>query len=729
MRIFLLNVALLISGILFGQREKLDSIQAALPTLTTDSMRLANYNAQYSQYRLLKQNDSALIVAYQMEAEALKSGVPEFFVWSQELVSIGHYITGNQDTMAVIMIDAISKVPKDDTIAMKRANLSAGQRLYWINEYAQSVEYYFEAIKYGEMLGKSGNLYKTLASSYSQMNDELLATKYNLISIDRAKEEKDTLLLKSALLSQGYYYLMLIKHADSYKYSMEALDLIKNQMGEDSSSSLGVVYGNLADVYIYYYHSAIDSVRVINPAFNQFKTDKSYEQAVIDTAKYYIDRSYEIAKKFERPTGLFYVHYGYGDLNYYQGKIAASEKDFMKCYNISLEQGGSMVFDRKKVAEQLYKVHKKLGNNTKALSFYEEFVVLKDSLFDAENQKDIGKAEANFEAAKKEAQKDKLAAQEKAEREKAEAVKAAEIKAQESRSTTIIYAVSLVLILITVFAFIIFQRLRIASRQKLLIEKQKVVIEKNRNQMLESIEYSKNIQQRIFLTLDEMKVLLPGSFIFFKPKDVVSGDFYWAHKKNNKTFFAVADCTGHGVPGAFMTLISLNMIESIVQYDITSTTQLLEKLHHQLIQRLSSRGEYKSKHGLDIAVCAFNHDTNELEFSGLHSSLYLLDRYHTLKEIKGDKLFLGSSSNFNVTSHKIKILPGDSVYMSTDGFPDQKGGNVGKKFYYSRFRDTIIEADKLPLDQRSDHLGNTLTEWKKDKEQIDDICIMGVTFD
>jgi serine phosphatase RsbU (regulator of sigma subunit) len=247
--------------------------------------------------------------------------------------------------------------------------------------------------------------------------------------------------------------------------------------------------------------------------------------------------------------------------------------------------------------------------------------------------------------------------------------------------------------------------------------------------MLESIEYSKNIQQRIFPTIDEVQNLLPNSFLYFRPKDVVSGDFYWVHRKGNKTYFSVADCTGHGVPGAFMTLISLNLINAIILEDnVNSTAVILERLHVKLKERLTSSEEEQMKHGLDIAMCSYNHDTNELEYSGLHNPMYIINSDNEIRVIKGDNLFLGISSNFNVTNHVIEVQSGDSVYLSTDGFPDQKGGERGKKFYYSRLRNILRVVNSKPLKEREDILEQKFKDWKGELEQIDDVCIMGVTF-
>ena len=232
----------------------------------------------------------------------------------------------------------------------------------------------------------------------------------------------------------------------------------------------------------------------------------------------------------------------------------------------------------------------------------------------------------------------------------------------------------------------------------------------------------------MFLTEKELNEILPKSALFFKPKDVVSGDFYWAFKKGDKVYFSVADCTGHGVPGAFMTLISLNLLNAIILEDVTSTADVLERLHTKLKERLTKSEEDQMKHGLDIAMCAYDFKTNEMEFSGLHNPMYVINEQGDLREIKGDNLFLGITKDFHVTKHQLTIKKGESVYLSTDGFPDQKGGEKGKKFYYSKFRKLLIKHNNESPEQWKKSLELELNNWKGDREQIDDICIMRVCF-
>ncbi len=708
-----------------GQHLDLDSINNQIALAENDSALIERL---YWKNRYYRQEDSiqkAIEIGEEMERVAKRMNNQEKITWAKRVISYNYFLQDSLDKSVKFLLDYINTLSPKDTLNLAISYQDIGRRYFGKQLYTKALEYYFKAAHYYEMLGNTIGIYANISSTYSRLNDEQNAVKFNLKMIEQAKKDSNYWALASGYLDQGYYYLMLIKHDSSYYYSKKAVSIYRDTLKVPTNSSLGIVYGNIADVYIYYYRHAPDSILVINPSFRELKNIK---KGLIDSAKYYIDKSYEIAKIYGNPTNMFYIFYGYGDLLYYQGKIKESEKEFMKCYNISLENE-YMIFDRKKVAEQLYKIHKKLGNKAKALKFYEEFIQLRDSIFDKEKQREVGRQEAQFnferQKAKEEAQRAKEKAIEQARLEQERAV----AKEKERNQKIITYSVILGLLLISFFTAVIYKRLKIAKEQQKLIAIQKQTIEKNRNHMLESIEYSKNIQKRIFPTMEEVKRLLPNSFVYFKPKDVVSGDFYWVYRKGNKTFFSVADCTGHGVPGAFMTLISLNLLNAIIlEEDVTATNLLLERLHIKLKERLTSSEEEQMKHGLDIAMCAYDHTTGKLEYSGLHNPLYIINKDNELREIKGDNLFLGISKDFNVSIHQIEIKKGDSCYMSTDGFPDQKGGEKGKKFYYSRLRNLLRVVNTYPVEKRVEILDKKFNEWKGDKEQIDDVCIMGVTF-
>ncbi len=717
--LLILSISLSISA----QFSNLDSLKLVLETSVTDSAKLRNL---YWINRYHRQNDSldeALKVAYKMLSLSKVSKDQKNITWSNRIIAYNLNLLDRREESLKLITDYIASLKIKDTADIAILYQDLGREFDRRENYSEALKYFFEAAKFYELMGNQMGILKDISSAYSRLNDEANASKYNQKLIEIANKNNDTLALASAYINEGYYNLMLINHEASYNYTKKAQHIYENELKNPNSNSLFAVYSNIADVYIYYYKNAPDSILIVNPSFSQLKDIK---QGMLDTAKYYIDKAYEIGKYHNR--NLLYVYYGYGDLYYYQGKIKASEKEFLKSYELSLENTGR-IFDRKKVSEQLYKIYKKLGEREKALKFYEEFVALRDTLFNQDKQREVGKQEAKFEFAKEKAVEEAERAKQKVINDAKLAQEKAVAKEQEKNQRIVTYSIALGLIIISIFTLLILKRLKVARAQQVLIENQKITIEKNRNQMLESIEYSKNIQQRIFPTFQKVKSLLPNSFLYFRPKDVVSGDFYWVHHKGNKTYFSVADCTGHGVPGAFMTLISLNLINAIIlEDDINTTSEILERLHVRLKERLTSSEEEQMKHGLDIAMCAYNHNTNELEYSGLHNPIYIINKENVLKEVKGDNLFLGISSNFKVTKHIIDIQPGDSVYMSTDGFPDQKGGEKGKKYYYSRLRNTLRIVDIKPLEEREKALDQKFSDWKGELEQIDDVCIMGVSF-
>ncbi|MCT4580501.1 MAG: SpoIIE family protein phosphatase [Flavobacteriales bacterium] len=724
--IFLITITLFfgINNFSYAQYSNLDSLRIELEKADTDSAALQNLYWINRYYREHDSIDEALSISYEMLKLAEQSKDQKKITWSKRVVAHNMNLQGSKEEALQYILDYINSLSSDDTADIALLYQDIGHRYTREENFSEALKYYFKSAHYYNLLGDDLWITKNIATTYSELNDEKNASKYNLIYIEKAKADSNYHALANGYLAEGYYHLMLINHETSYKYSQKAKDVYLNILKDPENRGLGVVYGNIADVYIYYYKNAPDSIKIVNPLFNGVKDIK---KAMLDTAEYYIDKSYAIASKNNK--NLFYIFYGYGDLYYYQGKVKRSEKEFLKCYRISKENEG-MTFDRKKVSEQLYKVYKKLGDEKKALKFYEEFVALRDTLFNQDKQRDVGKQEAKFEYEKQKAQEEAQRAKQKAIEDARAEQERAVAKEKEKNQQIITYSIALGLILISIFSALIYRRLKIARAQQIVIEKQKKTIEKNRNEMLESIEYSKNIQQRIFPTIEEIQALLPNSFVYFRPKDVVSGDFYWAHQKGDKTFFSVADCTGHGVPGAFMTLISLNLINAIILEDgVDSTATILERLHIRLKERLSVSEEDQVKHGLDIAMCAYNHKTKELEYSGLHNPLYIINSDNELREIKGDNLFLGISNNFQVTSHKIEIQSGDSVYMSTDGFPDQKGGEKGKKYYYSRLRNSLRVVDAMPVDNRRGVLNQKFEDWKGDKEQIDDVCIMGISFE
>lgn len=274
------------------------------------------------------------------------------------------------------------------------------------------------------------------------------------------------------------------------------------------------------------------------------------------------------------------------------------------------------------------------------------------------------------------------------------------------------------------------QRTAEVVKQKEEIDKQKEQIEEYFVQVTDSIKYAQKIQEAILPPENQVRRMLPDSFILYRPKDIVSGDFYWLGEANDKVFFAAVDCTGHGVPGAFMSIVGYNQLkQAIITTGGSNPAEILDHLNVGVSETLHQKEENStSKDGMDIAICSLNHKTLELEYAGAFNPLYLL-RNNEIIETKGNKFPIGSfldGETPNFTNHKIQLEQGDQLYIFSDGYADQFGGPRGKKFMYKRFRELLIANSKKDLSIQKDLLKEALFDWMKNEEQVDDILVIGV---
>ncbi|MBN4049641.1 SpoIIE family protein phosphatase [Bacteroidales bacterium AH-315-N07] len=266
------------------------------------------------------------------------------------------------------------------------------------------------------------------------------------------------------------------------------------------------------------------------------------------------------------------------------------------------------------------------------------------------------------------------------------------------------------------------------------IQLQKEIIEQKNKDITDSIVYSQRIQEAIMPEIEEIYKYLPNSFVLYKPKDIVSGDFYWFAEKWGKIFIAVVDCTGHGVPGAFMSMIGNNLLNQlVVEKNITEPSIILNQLHEAVMLSLKQTGlDNKSNDGMDIALCCIEPGFKLLKFSGAHRPLYVIDNNaeEKLSIIKGDKIGIGGEvvQQRNFTNHQIELKEGISIYMTSDGYPDQFGGDFDKKFSSRRFRETLLEIQNLEIKEQDEELDKKIEKWKGKTDQTDDITVIGIKF-
>lgn len=264
----------------------------------------------------------------------------------------------------------------------------------------------------------------------------------------------------------------------------------------------------------------------------------------------------------------------------------------------------------------------------------------------------------------------------------------------------------------------------------MVIEQQKQEVDAKNKEITQSIEYAKRIQDAILPSSVNIEKVFPDSFILYKPRDIVSGDFYWIYNNDEgEIFFAVADCTGHGVPGAFMSMIGNSLLnELIVENGIKEPDKVLYEMRTNIIRSLGQKGEAgEAKDGMDMVLCRLDKKQNKLSFAGAHNSLYLF-RDGELIEYRGSSRPVGYFVGRNIPFEKeeIEIQKGDMLYLFSDGYADQFGGPRGKKFMFRNFKKLLLSIHDKNMTEQQKILDKTLKDWMKGYGQVDDICVMGV---
>jgi len=402
--------------------------------------------------------------------------------------------------------------------------------------------------------------------------------------------------------------------------------------------------------------------------------------------------------------------------------------------------------DENEAAEILMSAYLRRGDIKQSSQFAEIFIATKDSIFNEEKTKALAGMEAKYQNEKKQLEIVKLG-------------KEKELQISENKKQRIvIWFVVFGLFLVLAFASFIFRSLYVTRKQKRIIEEQKHTVDEayeelnqqndeiatqrdeiesqrdrlyiqNKN-VTDSIKYARFIQQALLTSheiLDNCKI---QNFILFKPKDIISGDFYWFKQIKNYLYFAAADCTGHGVPGAFMSVLGISLLNEIVsKRDLNPPALVLNELRKKLKKSLKQDNSETTSHdGIDIALCLFDLETKMLQFSGAFNPLYLL-RNKELVEYHADHMPVGvhPKDNIDFTNQEIQLQSGDSLYVFSDGYISQFGGEKGKKFNIKQFKQLIIEINDQPLEIQKQLFEKRLTEWQQDFEQIDDVLLIGIT--
>ena len=353
------------------------------------------------------------------------------------------------------------------------------------------------------------------------------------------------------------------------------------------------------------------------------------------------------------------------------------------------------------------------------------YISKKDSLVTSENQKNINELEKKYQLT---------------ERKKENTILNEQIKTQEinsSRMRITIGLISLILVILAITAFLVVKQNRIKNRinaelneKNNIINIQKTVVEGQHRDITDSIKYAKRIQEAILPPLNLWKKILPNSFILHLPKDVLSGDFYWIEETENYTYIAAADCTGHGVPGALISIVNFNLLnKAVLEKNLVTPSEILDAVNLWLTESLhQSFGESTVRDGMDITLIAIHKHSNEVLFAGANNSIYTISNGE-LTQIKGDKFPVGAFIEEKIQNFSLKkftVNKGDSIYLFSDGFADQFGGIKGKKYKYLPFQQKLKSITIQAMNQQHQQLKDEFFNWKGNLEQVDDVLVIGI---
>lgn len=585
-----------------------------------------------------------------------------------------------------------------------RALLNIGSYFDDIGDYPQALSNYFTSLKISEVTHDKQAIASTLyyiGLIYHNQENYAQALKRYRKSLQIQTELKNKTGLVKLLNTMGVLFYNKNELEKALHYYLKSL-----KIAEEIQDKIGIA-------------SCVQNIGII------YQKQHNFPQALN-----YYTKSLEIKEEIGDIEGLAYTYNSIGHLYFEKRNIQLALSYFFKSMNIAKELGNVEI--QKANAEVIYDAYKQLSDKSNALNYYEIFIVLRDSILNKENTEKITRTTMQYEFDKQQtADSIKIAEERK--------VNTLKFKHEKKQRLFLYGGLTLVML----FAGFMFNRFRITQKQKTVIEGQKHVIEERHKEITDSINYAERIQRSFLATTEMLDQYLNECFIFFKPKDVVSGDFYWGSQLSNGNYaFATADSTGHGVPGAIMSLLNITSLEKAIEkhalpHDILNDTR------KTIIERLKNDGsEDGGKDGMDASLCVYDFENMKLYIAAANNPVWIVRREQTMNneqlsidncpfsmtEIKADKMPIGKHDKQDIpfTLHEVDLQKGDIIYTLTDGFADQFGGPKGKKFMSKNLRELLLVNAHLPLHQQKELLANTFSYWKKDTEQIDDVTIVGV---
>jgi serine phosphatase RsbU (regulator of sigma subunit) len=540
-----------------------------------------------------------------------------------------------------------------------------------------------------------------------------------------------------SLINIGYIQNKQADEKNAIKSYKKAISLL-NKI-EDSENTKVYALNNLGRIYkdqdnelmaLKYYNESlaisesIGNKKLMGTALNNIGVVYKNKQD-INMADEVFNRSLKIHEELGDKQGVAACLMNIG--NMYLGINQFPKAEYFTKKALEVSQNAGIPSHIRSSALVLFQTYEAQENYNKALEMYKLYISMRDSINNEATQKATAQQEAKYEYEKQKAVDD-------AEHDKKIAI---EQEAKEKQQI-ITYATAGGLGLVIVFLVFVFNRLQITRRQKNIIETQKIEVEQQKEvvelahheleeknqEIMDSITYAKRIQSAILPPAKLVKEYLQESFILYKPKDIVAGDFYWLEHKDNIVLFAAADCTGHGVPGAMVSVVCNNGLNrSVREYGLTDPGEILNKTREIVIAEFE-KSEEEVKDGMDIALCSL--EGNKLQYAGAHNPLWII-RNGEIIETKANKQPIGQFDNPEpYTTHTIELQKGDAFYIFSDGYADQFGGEKGKKFKTANFKKLLLTIQNESIEKQKQLINESFETWKGNLEQLDDVCVIGV---
>jgi serine phosphatase RsbU (regulator of sigma subunit) len=608
-------------------------------------------------------------------------------------------------------------------------------------DYSKAIRHYTESLRLLKQLDNK----KDMAYCYNNIG----AAFYNLYNYEKALENY----YLSMALNEELGYLDMVAtiyaniggiYEDQKKFdrAMESYKKANSLASEiDAKSIIADTYRNLGGIYderkqfdsaMMVYQSALDiylmqnDLRGIIGIYNLFgqtylrKSDyvpQNEREALFNKSIEYYNRSLRInLRELSEIEEQIVSYQGLGE-------VSLNRKNYPKAISYLLkakamaEEIESLV-NLKSTNEQLSKAYAAVGDYKKAYESFLRFKEINDTIQSDENVELLTQMSMQYEFDKQQKEQEFIQAQ-----------KDLEYQQKQKRDRLVRTFILIGLLVVSGFSVQVFRSYKRKMRDNLLLEEQKTEIEKQKEEITDSIKYAKRIQNAILPAPEFATEILREHFILFRPRDIVSGDYYWMNKVGNKVIVAAADCTGHGVPGAFMSMLGVSFLNEIVNKNNTVQPHLiLNDLRSQVKRTLGQTGkEGEAKDGMDIALCVIDFEANKLQYAGAYNPL-LLFRNGELIEVKADKMPIGIyiREKESFTNNEIELQPGDTFYIFSDGYADQFGGPTGGKFKSKPFKELLLSIQDKSMEEQREILNTTIDQWRGEIDQIDDIIVMGV---